>query len=930
MAEKLTPVRVNPVLRHPLECRSSLSDSWRFRLDPEDIGLQERWFEHTGEIVDPIQVPGCWQGQGYGHDGLDMVADFQLYARTLRATYTGTGWYARDFTVPAGWESRRLWLNFGGAHPSAEVWLNGRRLGENDLPFVPFGFDITGIVDRNAKNRLAVRIHEHNRLFGHIFNWEGNWSGLYRDVELTATGSSWLETCAIYPRVDEEDVRVCARLGGDAHQDSTLRVSMHPIAFDAPSCTCESPVTDRTLEMTFAVPNPQLWSPESPALYRVDLEVQRGDEVLDAWSERVGFVKFSAEGRQLCINNQPYFWLGSGDHLASPETGSPDANREQWRRKLQVLREYGYLYVRCPSFVYTPEYFDAADEVGLVIQSEPGGIGPWGGHCAMHTYSWPKPTPDNYAIMKRQWNLSVLRDVNHPSANIYCMSNEFGEGTGYNFPRIAWELYHSTKAIKPTSLVIWTDGAWDDDMPGDFVNGEVYCDEGTAKPLIQHEFRWWSAFPDVRIKGKYRGAMRPFAIEMAEEAAGRWGLAHLLPEAAAVSQRLQYLEMKGKLEMLRRDHPRLAGISHFNAMDVGASSQGVVDQFYERKYADAALWRQTNNDTVILSGLNFDDRILPAGSTLQTALYISDYAHPPLHDPVLDWRLLVDGVEVDAGRIAFSHHPYATVQVGEVTARVPLSATPAAARLEAVLTAGDHRISNGWNLWVVPETTALPPGLVIYGRAQYSWLTEWAEIPVQPALPTQHVDHTRVVLTERLDAMLVAYMQAGGRVILVATEGIIRPHPPLFQVQPYYAGIRYFFTPPANYPPHEDGQNGTIIREHPMLGGYPHEGFADLQFFRLIDDAPPIDLAPLDLVRFEPIIRVIHRYPVFHPLAYLIEGRCGEGGLIISALDFRRHLPEARYLLGKVVEYAASPAFQPAGELSATTLDRLLEFTALP
>jgi len=166
-------------------------------------------------------------------------------------------------------------------------------------------------------------------------------------------------------------------------------------------------------------------------------------------------------------------------------------------------------------------------------------------------------------------------------------------------------------------------------------------------------------------------------------------------------------------------------------------------------------------------------------------------------------------------------------------------------------------------------------------------------------------------------------------VILIATEGLIRPHPLLFPSPPYGSDIRYFFTPPANYPPYEDGQNGTIIRNHPMLGNLPHEGFADLQFFRMIEDAPPLDIAPLGLTEVEPVIRVLHRYPIFRPLAYLIEGRYGSGGLIISALDLQPTYAEARYLLGQLGSYATGINFAPPRELSDETISRLVSYTAL-
>ena len=166
-------VRVNPALRHAHERTLSLDGSWLFRLDPGDEGLDGQWFRDQGRFSDAILVPGCWQGQGYGHDGEDELWDFRLRARTLRATYQGTGWYSKLFKAPREWKGQRIWLNFGGAHPSAQVWLNGTRLGEHAEPFIPFGFDVTDTVSFEQDNLLAVRISEENRWLGLSYNWQG-------------------------------------------------------------------------------------------------------------------------------------------------------------------------------------------------------------------------------------------------------------------------------------------------------------------------------------------------------------------------------------------------------------------------------------------------------------------------------------------------------------------------------------------------------------------------------------------------------------------------------------------------------------------------------------------------------------------------------------------------------------------------------------
>ena len=919
MSALIAPVRVNPVFVHPDEARLDLSGTWGFRLDPERKGLRERWHESATVFSDPIQVPGCWQGQGFGGDGNDVLWDFRLEARIYRATYRGTGWYGRTFSLPQEWEGRRIQLNFGGAYPTPEVWLNGLRLGENHGPFVPFGFDVTDLV-RPGENVLAVRVHELDRELGLSFGWQGNWSGLYRGVELVATEHCFIEDLRLYPSVDDESLRVRASIGGPV-RGGTLRLTVRPCGGSARPVTAEFRVRGRSLEGRLPVPAPRLWSPDHPNLYRVDVVLASGQRVLDARSECIGFVKLSCEGRQFLINGEPYYMRGTGEFIASPETGSPDFDRDRWRRKLRTVRDYGYNYVRCQSYVPTPEYLDAADEVGFIVQGEMGMLGAWGGSTVQHIYAWPQPSPLWREKLKWQWDRTVLRDLHHPSANIYCMSNELW---GTLFPRTAWRCYRETRALKPGALVIWTDGGFSKDLPGDFVNAEANVVEQTDKTVIQHEFRWWSAFPDVRIMHKYSGAVRPYSAEMAVEAASRYGIAHVLPQAAANSQRLQYLEAKGKMEACRRDNPRIAGISHFTAMDANSSPQGIIDEFFEQKYADAAMWRQTNGDTVVMCSLNFDNRVLAEGDTLRCSLLVSDYSHPPLKKPVLEWRLTAGAKRIASGTIRYAHEPFTTCKAGELAVRIPRVSKPLAARLQVRVREGRRAFANVWDVWLFPARVRLPRSIAVHGRPRHTWLRTLKGVPVARGAALKGGRRPRLVLTERLDGALVDFMRAGGRVLLAASEGLVRPFNPKLGLS---VG-RYFFTIPANYGPFEDGHDGTIIAEHPMLGGMPHEGFADLQFYRMMGESPSIELESLGLNEGEPVIRVMHSYSICRPLAYLMERRVGQGGVILSALELDQSWPEARYLLAQMCAYATGRAFRPEMELSDEFVEGLMSGTA--
>src|SRR5690606_30779577 len=106
-------------------------------LDPDDLGKKKQWF-HGADLPDsiPVQVPSVW----------DLwVPD-----------YDGVGWYFREFELTSDWEDRRVELQFDAADYFAEVWLNGRRLGQHEGGYTPFSFDATAAADN--RNLLAVRI----------------------------------------------------------------------------------------------------------------------------------------------------------------------------------------------------------------------------------------------------------------------------------------------------------------------------------------------------------------------------------------------------------------------------------------------------------------------------------------------------------------------------------------------------------------------------------------------------------------------------------------------------------------------------------------------------------------------------------------------------------------------------------------------------
>ena len=141
----------------PVEAPLSLDGIWAFTIDPALAAAPgvAGW--------DRLPVPGNW----------DTVNAY--------AQHIGAAWYRREFAVPSAWTGRRVRLNFGAVYESAEVSLNGVALGRHDGGHLPFDFDITDRVRRDAPNVVTVRA---DNTFRRGAWWA--WGGISRSVTLTS------------------------------------------------------------------------------------------------------------------------------------------------------------------------------------------------------------------------------------------------------------------------------------------------------------------------------------------------------------------------------------------------------------------------------------------------------------------------------------------------------------------------------------------------------------------------------------------------------------------------------------------------------------------------------------------------------------------------------------------------------------------------
>lgn len=192
-----------------------LNSDWMFRFSHQvDARSAER-----------VELPHTWNAQ----DALSGKPDYKR----------GVGNYTKRLFVPADWKERRLFLRFEGVNSVADVFINGKYLGEHRGGYGAFIFELTGKVNYGKENTILVRANNAERLdvmpLVGDFNMYG---GIYRDVHLLLTDEVCISpldyassgVCLVPKKVTDAVAEVCARVrlsnGTDKPQSVTLKLQV--------------------------------------------------------------------------------------------------------------------------------------------------------------------------------------------------------------------------------------------------------------------------------------------------------------------------------------------------------------------------------------------------------------------------------------------------------------------------------------------------------------------------------------------------------------------------------------------------------------------------------------------------------------------------------------------------------------------------------
>ena len=200
-------------------------------------------------------------------------------------TTGGTGWYRKSFTIPENLKGKRFRILFEGVYMNAEVWLNGRPIGNHPYGYSSFWFDITDNLKYEGENILSVKVKNE----GENSRWYSG-SGIYRHVWLQVVSPVHTETWGTYittPQVSGTEATVNIRTSLVNESGESKKVKLVTKIFDRLAqeiSKSEAPATiepgkNNVQDQEFRIKNPLLWSLDAPDLYNAVTEIYE-DEVL--------------------------------------------------------------------------------------------------------------------------------------------------------------------------------------------------------------------------------------------------------------------------------------------------------------------------------------------------------------------------------------------------------------------------------------------------------------------------------------------------------------------------------------------------------------------------------------------------------------------------------------------------------------------------
>jgi hypothetical protein len=375
---------------------------------------------------------------------------------------TSKFWYRNEIIVPKDYPDGLIWINFNGINYEADVFLNGKKIGNIKGAFIRGRFDITDIIQKGTTNALAVLIYpvphpgevSIQRLDspgpnggaittdGPTFISSAGWDwmptirgrncGIWQDVFITRTGPVTLAdpfviTDLPLPQTDSADLTVKVEVSNNstAIQSGKLICKIEDISIEKQLTLEPKQVMEIALSTAdfpqLKFKNPRLWWPNGfgkPELYPIELAFKLDSgSVSDTLKSKFGIREVEATNRTekdpmtVKINGEKILIRGGNWGIDDAMKG---ADEHRLRTLMRLHKEANLNMIRNWTGQTTEEMFYAlCDEYGFLV---------WDDFWLANVSDGPDPADTELFLANAADKIKRFRI--HPSIILWCARNE--------------------------------------------------------------------------------------------------------------------------------------------------------------------------------------------------------------------------------------------------------------------------------------------------------------------------------------------------------------------------------------------------------------------------------------------------------------------------------------------------------------------------
>jgi len=394
-----------------------LSGIWKIKIDYNETGEKEKFYEGFESDLE-IAIPGSWNEQ------LDEIG---------LLNYIGTVWFYKKVFIPEDFYNKTIWLRIGSADYNSKIWINGYYIGQNQIGFLPFEFDIShyivlgefanivisvnnklnensipqGITSENylKENRLREETYPPTRFDFFPFG------GIHRPVLIYTTPKRYIR-----------NIRFETKITGTNTASAKIKITTQNFTYGLAKVilsqknfikSFQEKLINNSAEIEVDVDNCKFWSPSNPYLYNLQIQILEGKNIIDEYEMPVGIREVKIVNNKLLLNGEEIFLRGFGKHEDFWIIGR-GLFLPLMIKDFQLLKWINANSFRTSHYPYSEEILQYADRHGIMVIDEVPAV-------SIDTRYVTDKTIQNH---KEYITRLIERDYNHPSVIMWSLGNE--------------------------------------------------------------------------------------------------------------------------------------------------------------------------------------------------------------------------------------------------------------------------------------------------------------------------------------------------------------------------------------------------------------------------------------------------------------------------------------------------------------------------